>query len=384
MHSLFARDPDLCFLNAGTLSRVPLSVMTAMEKVRREEELNPTKAVFLSAAHFWKAQADLAPFFGADPKDLFFRSNITAALNDFFFALEQIGSGEFVATGFEYGATMNLARVRAAQLGLGFRVLPMPIGPQVSAAELEEAVVAGFGPQTKVLVLSHVATALGAVFPVGAIAKKARERGILTVVDGAHAVGALLLNLRDLDVDFYGGNLHKWFMAPKGTAFGWVNPRIQSRLEWKFGGWASFELPSHYQGFEGGQEAARRLFQGTMDTAPFQALPLVKEFWLEHGPDRLRALLASRQELCARLAEEEGWDRVSPREPGALGPLVSFRIPPTWPQLAPGELAAKIYHEKKVQLAIPQVQGESVVRLSPGIYSTEEEIHRAFERLRSL
>jgi isopenicillin-N epimerase len=378
--TLFATEPGLAFLNAGSLCRTPLEVLEAMIQLRREGEQNPTIDVFRGPSRLWEAQVRLAPFLGADPQDLFLRPNITSALNDFLFGLEP-ERGEVLVTGMEYGATVNLSRLMALQRGMEFRSVPLPLGPEITAPELESAVTSAFSPATKLLVVSHVVTGTGTILPVAAIASAARKKGIVVVVDGAHAVGALPLQLEAIGADFYGGNFHKWFMGPRGTAFGWVHPRWKGRIRWKFGGWASFGPSAAFAGFGGDEECARRVFPGTMDTTPFQVLPQVLEFWERHGIEALRSRQAALRDLAATEAEALGWVRASPRDPSLLGPLVAFERPTDWPEGSVVEQATRIFKECRVQLLLPQVQGKTLVRLSPGVYSTEKEVREGVARL---
>lgn len=377
----FHRDDSYVLLNAGSLSRTPLAVLDFMDARRRAEEGNPTKAVFESAGVFWRAQQKVAAFLGVEPNHLYLRSNITSALNDFLFALE-LGQGEILLTGMEYGATANLVKVRAAQLGLSVRAASLPMNPEITSTDLLEAVASQFTDQTRALVLSHVLTGTGTILPIQQIAEEAKKRGIIVIVDGAHAVGSLPLDISRLGVDFYGGNFHKWFLGPKGTAFGWVNPRLMEQLEWKFGGWASFEIPDSYFGFEGDAEAARRIFPGTMDSGPFAALEEVVKFWQHHGADNLRARQTKLRDHCAALAEEAGFQRVSPSAASLLGPLVAFAKPAHWPAGSAVEITRRIFRECAVQIVLPVVQGQAVVRFSPGVYSSEKEIEAGMGRLK--
>lgn len=340
-----------------------------------EEERNPTYAVYRGPGQLWEAQSALAPFLGVSAEDLFLRSNITLAMSDFIFALEL--SGEFLQTDVEYGAISQIYRARAEQLGCAWRQCPIPVGKNVQSSDLVQAVVSAFTPKTKVLLLSHIVTGTGVLMPVAEIAQEARRRGILVLVDGAHAVGALPLDVQSLGVDFYGGNLHKWFLAPKGAAFGWVRPGLA--VKWKFGGWATFGKLAHYEEFLGSDEAARRAYSGTMDLTPFAMIPLMVDFWQNHGK-KLRARQKELLDLAAAAAEKMGWERITPE---GAAPLATFRLPKSWPTMPPVQLAKKIFHEAKVQLALPVVQGETMVRLSPPAYASETEVLRGMERLAS-
>jgi selenocysteine lyase/cysteine desulfurase len=77
-------------------------------------------------------------------------------------------------------------------------------------------------PRTKVLHFCHITNLTGQIFPVQNLARMARSRGIITIVDGAHAAAHFPFKLRDLEMDYYGTSLHKWLLAPTGTGFLYV------------------------------------------------------------------------------------------------------------------------------------------------------------------
>lgn len=383
--SLFVQDPSFSHLNAGTRTRVPLAALDFMAREYREQEKNPTKAMFTGYDRLWGVQQRLAAFLGADPRHIFLRANVTAAFNDFLFALPAMPQGELVATGWEYGGILGAARQWAKVNGHGLRHSPLALKPDWTEDDLADAVEASLGPDTRVLLVSHVATGTGAILPVAKIAARARARGVVTVIDGAHAVGALPVSLAEMpEADFYAGNFHKWFLGPEGTGFGWVHPRWEDRLTWKFGGWASERPPGFYQGFGGGDlETCRRFFPGTIDRVPFLALGEVLSFWEAQGPDRLRARQRALLSLAAREAEALGWERVSPEDSALLGPLVAYKRPAGWGSEAAdtAALATRIYLEAGVQLALPVVQGTPLVRFSPGVYARDEEVSQGLARL---
>jgi isopenicillin-N epimerase len=378
----FIKDDTFSHLNAGTRTRTPLRVLDFIERERRDSERNPTKAMFTGYDRIWDVQKRLGAFLGADPHDLFLRNNVTSAFNDFLFALPPLERGEVVATGWEYGGTVGLLQHWARLRGHPFRSAPLELHPGWDSAALARAVLGALRSDTRVLLVSHVATGTGTILPVKEITAAARAKGILVLIDGAHAVGALPLALGDLAPDFYGGNFHKWFLGPEGTGFGWVHPTWVDRLDWPFGGWASETPPSFYQGFgDKRAETCRRFFPGTIDRVPFLALGEVLSFWEEYGPDRLRARQAALRDLVIERALANGY---TPRSPLArreiLGPVVAFDRPAGWV----GEhsaLATRLYYEAKVQLALPDIQGVKLVRFSPGVHATEQEIRAAFESL---
>lgn len=380
---LFTASPGIFFLNAGTRSKTLLSALSAIEKYVRDDEENPTKGFYTSYPKLWETQMRMSKFLGCDPKEFYFRPNVTEALGHFLFSLSLPSSGEILVTEWEYGATSEMAKLRAQQSGLGFRVIPLPLDPPLSRGDLIQRIVSALRPESRVLVMSHVATSLGVILPMEEIAREAHKRGIITIIDGAHAAGSLELSQAFSDnIDFYGGNLHKWFMGPRGTAFGWVHPRWRGKLDWKFGGWASFGFPSFYQNFgDGDEETARRLIPGTFDSSPFFALNEVLDFWEMYGVNAIRAHQKSQLQKVIQAATKIGLERVGPTDAELQGPLVAFKVPFRWKREEDKMLATEIYYDAKVQLAVPKASGQDVVRFSPGIYTTEQEILGAFEAL---
>jgi isopenicillin-N epimerase len=376
--SHFIADPTFIHLNAGSLTKTPLSVLQFQESFRREQEKNPTRSLYLAPKIFSAAQEFLAREFGCVPEDLFFRSNITSALNDFLFGVPLQGE-EILITSWEYGATHNLAKLRAQQSGWKLRIVDLPVGEEITAQEIAERIAAAVTEKTGMLVVSHVATGLGTILPLAEIIRDAQAKGCVVVVDGAHAPGALSLNIQAFGADFYGGNLHKWFLGPWGTAFGWVHPKWRGKIAWKFGGWASFSVPSHFSGVLQDPEAAQRFFPGTMDPAPFAALEALGSFWQTHGRENLRAYQKSLRVLVETRGKEMGWQVLSPRE--NLGPLYTFALPKAWQGIP--NLAYRLYTEANVQVAIPNMNGEPVLRFSPGVYVTKDEVELGLQKLHS-
>jgi isopenicillin-N epimerase len=389
--SLFPVSNDLIYLNSGTHSICPRSVTQSVCEALRYIEKNPTANLFESWARLWEIQGRLGKFLNARPDDLFLRSSVTAALGELLLGTP-LSPGEILVSDMEYGAIVNIARFRAEQDGRALRKFHIPSSAADFAAYDEEKllalVVSELRPETRLLLLSHVMTGTGLRLPVREIARETRKRGILLAVDGAHATGALPLDFADLeDVDFYGGSLHKWVMAPKGTSFGWVPERNQASLSPRQPGWTTYELPSPFKEFGGGGHAfaARFLLSTSLDFAPFQGIVDALDFWATHTPEKIRSRLSSLQTYLENQlrAAAPRWKLLTPTHSTSRGPLLAYELPPR--QQALGfDLQRQLLKDHGLQVAVSYLQDRWVLRLSPHIYNDEPELKRAVSILTSV
>jgi isopenicillin-N epimerase len=157
-------------------------------------------------------------------------TNATVGLNIVARSLDLHPGDEVLSTDHEYGALDRTWRFLCAKRGAKYIRQPVPV-PIASAADVVEAVWSGVTEQTRVLFISHITSPTAIIFPIKPLIDRARERGIVTIVDGAHAPGQIDLNLRELGADYYSGNLHKWLMSPKGSAFLYVRKEMQHLVE---------------------------------------------------------------------------------------------------------------------------------------------------------
>jgi isopenicillin-N epimerase len=380
----FDHDPALAYLNWGTHSMTPLRVLDAVQRYQREYESNPTQGYIESYARLWSVQEELAAWFRADPRDLILRTNVSEVMNAFILGMVLEPSCEILATELEYMAILAQCRFRAERDGLALRTFELPTG-KVKASALVDAVTSALSEKTRMLVVSQVISGTGIVLPILEIARETRKRGVLLVVDGAHSPGTVSLDFSAMDdVDFFGGNLHKWFMGPKGTAFGWVNRRHQASLLPLQAGWTTYNCGKPFTDYGGGSEFQGRLAMiGCRDFAPFYAIHDTISFWRDHGgDDALRAELYKLQDsFRERLEKELKLEPISP-PPGPLrGPLVAFALPPDVDGKA---LQQKLLEDHRVQiLSTMKIKGNFALRVSPHFSSSEDELERAIDALKA-
>lgn len=293
--------PDITFLNHGSFGACPRPVFATYQQWQSALEADPVEFLGRRIDDLLReARLPLAAYLGTQADHLVFVPNTTAGVNIVARSL-QLGPGdEVLATDHEYGASDRTWRFLCTQRGMSYINQPIPL-PLESEEEMVEQFWQGVTPRTKVIFISHITSPTALIFPVAKICQRAREAGILTVIDGAHAPGQVPLNLEEIGADFYIGNCHKWLCAPKGSAFLYASPERQALLQPLIVSWGYESLKpgiSSFQDYFG--------WVGTDDPAAFLSVPAAIAFQHEHNWDAVREacheLAASaRQEIASLL-----------------------------------------------------------------------------------
>ena len=231
MRDQFLLDPNVVFLNHGSYGATPRIVFERYQAWQLELEHQPVDFIGRRAKDLLQnAREKLANYFHACPENLVYMTNVTVALNAVARSLQLNPDDEVLTTDQEYGAMNRMWRFSSGKQG--FKYINVPINLPVTTPENYIADLwKGVTDHTRVIFLSHISSPTSIIAPIREICRKAREQGILTVIDGAHVAGQLPLDLEDLGADFYGGNLHKWLCAPKGAGFLYAAPQVQHLLE---------------------------------------------------------------------------------------------------------------------------------------------------------
>jgi isopenicillin-N epimerase len=242
--------------------------------------------------------------------------------------------------------------------------VPIPL-PLRDASEVVDALFAAANERTRVVYVSHVTSETALVLPVNEIVSRARELGLLTIVDGAHAPAQVPLDLTELGADFYSGNCHKWLMAPKGAGFLHAQPEHQERVDAAIVSW----------GYTGGRTFSERIeMQGTRDPAAWLAVPDAIRFQAERDWDSVtercrRLTREARVELCELLGTE-------PIAPDAmLAQMATARLP----RSAPG-LSERLFTRDRVEIPLAGAEN-NLIRLSVAAYTTRDEVDRLLAAL---
>ena len=315
-------DPTVANLNTGSFGPLPRVVFERVTELRRRLAEEPM-AFFVRELPplLWHARERLAQFIGGRPERLVFTENVTTAINLVASSLAIAAPGEILLTDHEYGA-MHWAWERAAQRqGLTLRTFPLPVMPH-SPQEIVEAACAAMTERTRLFFFSHVLSPTGMVLPARALCAEARRRGVLTVVDGAHAPAFVPLDVADIDADFYGANCHKWLLAPMGSGFLYFARRMEDRLQPLQVSWGWHHDRSRLDECDewGMTPRLRALeFEGTRDPCPWLVIPEAIDFQAGIGWERIRKRIA---QLVAHVRRQiDGLEPMTPANPALHGPM---------------------------------------------------------------
>ncbi len=220
---------------------------------------------------------------------------MSVAINIVAAGLRLAAPGEILMTDHEYGA-MQWCWERAAQRqGLTIRTFPLPI-LAASPREVVAAAVAAMNERTRLFFFSHVLSPTGMVLPAQELCAEARRRGIVTMVDGAHAVAFVPLDMEAIGADFYGANCHKWLLAPTGSGFLYLHPASLDRLQPLQVSWGYRPDPRRLDERDDRGSTYRIQqfeFEGTRDPCPWIAVESALDFQAELGFERIRRASAS-------------------------------------------------------------------------------------------
>ena len=362
---------DWAMLNNGSFGACPEPVFAEYQRWQRVMETHPADIMMRETEHLQAAREPLAAYLGTGADRLAFVANATLGVN---FAVRAVMGAlapgdEVLASSQEYPACNNAWRHHCQRAGVSYVEQSLTL-PVASADELVEALFAGVGPRTRVLFISHIAAPTALTLPVAQICRRAREAGLITVVDGAHVPGQRSLALDQVGADFYTGNCHKWMCAPKGTAFLYASPVAERLLQPLVisHGWSQLarsERPLH--------DYVERL--GTRDLSPFLAVPAAIDYMASHDWPQVRArchrmVVATKRAIEQDLADGAGVEPLCPETEEWFAQMAAIRLP------AGADVAAfgRLLEEARVEMPFWTVGDMRIARLCVQSYTNQSEL----------
>jgi L-cysteine/cystine lyase len=368
------------YLNAGTCGPLPAETAAAMAELA-DWELRLGRASpdnYLDVLQrMEEARASIAAIIAADTRDIALTHAATEALNVAAWGIDwQPGQRAVSARNFEHaGLLSGLYTIRDR---LGIELDLVDIGAGGDHDRVLTALDAAIRPGTRLVSLSHVSHATGAVLPIAEIAALAHARGALLAVDGAQAVGAIPVDVVALGVDLYAIAGQKWLLGPEGTGALYVAPAALDRIRTTYASFWAFE-DQDMAGSARSWASARR-FEGTSGINHSLIVGLARSCgWLSMYVGIGWALErgAALARLTAdRLASTAGVTLITPRE--AMAGLVTFRVEGWSAQGVLDELGARTFVIARV------IEGLDAVRFSVGWFNTQDELERVLRLVAEL
>jgi len=393
-HALLAEFPlerDGIYLNHGTVGVTPLAVMRARAAILEEIERHPARFMLrdlmsldaTTAAtpgdgvlRLRAAAARIAAFLGCRSDGLVFVDNATSGICAVLRSLDLRPGDEILLPDLAYSGILRAATFIARERGAVVTTFALPF-PASTPERMVDALAEAITPRTRVALLDHVTSETALVMPLAAMASLCRARGVAVLVDGAHAPGAIAVDIAGLGVDWYVANLHKWAFAPRATGVLWAAPHRRSDLHPTVISW----------GVTHDDWLAEFDWTGTRDPSPWLAAPAGIDFIEQRlGTDAMRAYNhALAWEGAQRLAMR--WDRPFDTPEAMVGCMVAVPLPE---RLGPADAASaqrvrdRLLFDHRIEVPVLASSGLLWARLSVQVYNEAGDIDRLAEAVETL
>lgn len=358
----FQLDPKFTYLNHGSFGACPLPIFEEREKWQREIEKQPVTFIDEKALNLldW-SRDELSKFIHCDKNDLVYFPNPTTALNMVIKSLDLNPGDEVISSNHEYGAIEKTWEFMSRKKGFSYKALEIPF--PVTEEYFIDIFKKNFNKNTRILFLSHITSPTGIIFPVEKVCKIAKEFGIITIIDGAHAPAHIELNLDKLDIDIYTGACHKWMLCPKGVSFLYASKDFQKYLEplvvsW---GWES-DNPSDSKFLDYNQ------YQGTNDISAYLTVPKAIEFLGENNWEAIKKDCRNKiLETRELLLKTTGTNPICDEK--LLGQMTSVKL-----NISDSDSLYRYLKINNIEIPIIKWNGIILLRVSFQCYNTMEQI----------
>lgn len=377
LKELFLLDPTVVFLNHGSFGACPRPVFEEYQQWQCRLEEQPVKFIGRDlGGYLHHARQVLGDYVGSPANDLVYIPNATFGINIVGRSLPLGPGDEVLATDHEYGANDRLWTFLGRKQGFSYVRQPVPL-PATSPAEIVEQIWQGVTPRTRLIFLSHITSCSALRLPVEEICRRAREAGILTLIDGAHAPGHIPLDMQAIGADFYAGNCHKWLCAPKGAAFLYARPERQAMLEPLIVSW----------GWEAEKQSDslfidHQQWLGTNDPAAWLAVPAAIQFQAAHNWPAVQAQCHQlAHQAIDRIGQLTGLPALYADDAGFYHQMAIAALPPI------ADLAAfknRLYDEYRVEIPLIAWQGYQFIRISVQAYNSQTDVDSLINALNAL
>jgi len=375
LKSLFMLNPNIIYLNHGSFGACPKLIFESLINYQKMLEFDPVKHLAYDVYnHLENSRKALSKYINCNKNDVVFSPNPSTALNTVIRSLNLKENDEILTTDHEYGALDKAWKFICKKTGAKYiqQTIPLPLHTK---EEFIEHFSKGLTNKTKIIFISHITSSTALIFPVKEICKIAKDKGIISIVDGAHAPAQIKLDIKNINPDIYVGACHKWMCSPKGVSFLYAKKEIQSMIEPLVISWGyEPENNSNSQFLDFHQ------WQGTKDMSAFLTIPdtinfLNKYNWRNVTKECYDINLWAREQINNLLKKEP----LASKE--FIGQMSSFYYDIKEDVF---DFNVKFYLKYKIQIPFIEWKDKTLMRISIQAYNNKKDIFKLLEALDDL
>jgi isopenicillin-N epimerase len=357
---------DITFLNFGSFGACPRPVFERYQQYQLELEQEPVEFITNTGLKYLKESRNaLANFVGCAADDLVYVVNPSYAVNIVAKSFPLQSGDEVLTTAIEYGACDKTWNYYCKKVGAKYVKQPITF-PLTSKEKFVEDFFKGLTAKTKIVFISHITSSTALRLPVEEICAIAKTKGLITIVDGAHAPAQIDLHIDSLQADVYVGACHKWMMAPKGASFLYVKKELQSMFDPLVISWgydALFPSPSLFLDYHQAQ--------GTRDFSAFLTVPTAIKFMEENNwktvSQHCRQLNIDNIKSFAALLNTTP---LTQNTNDFIVQMCSTKIKTSEPE----KLHQHLFEKYKIQVPIMRLNEDVFVRYSLQVFNTQNDL----------
>lgn len=367
---------DITFLNFGSFGACPKPIFEKYQQFQLELEQEPVQFITANGLKYLETSRQaLGNYLHCDKDDLVYVTNPSYAVNAVAKSFGLKPGDEILTSSLEYGACDKAWEYYCEKTGAVYVKQPISL-PVQSKEEFVTEFFKGLSSKTKLVFISHITSSTGLRLPVEAVCAAAKEKGIMTFVDGAHAPGQVPLNLQDSPFDMYTGACHKWMMTPKGSSFLYVKKEYQQMVDPLIVSWGYKALfPSHSTFLDYHQ------MNGTRDYSAFLTIPTAIQFMKENNWTEVAAqcrilVQQNAAAFCALLGSEP----LAPVNDDFILQLFSAEIKAPEPE----KLYRHFFDTYKIEIPVMRHGNKVFLRYSINAFNSQQDLDTLFAAIKDI
>ena len=376
MKQYFQLRDDITYLNFGSFGACPKPVFEQYQQFQLELEQEPVQFITVNGLNYLAAAREaLGNYLHCDKDDLVYVTNPSYAVNAVAKSFDLKPGDEILTTDLEYGACDKTWEYYCQKAGSKYirQHIPLPIQ---SKEEFVAEFFKGLSSKTRLVFISHITSSTGLRLPVDEICAIAKEKGLLTFVDGAHAPGQIPLHLEDSSFDFYTGACHKWMMTPKGSSFLYVKKEQQHKIDPLVISWGYKALAPSDSLFLDYHQT-----NGTRDYSAFLTIPAAIQFMNQHNWEQVAANCRQLvQSNASALCELLGATPLAPVTDDFILQLYSAQIKTSEPE----KLYRHFFDMYKIEIPVMRHGDKVYLRYSINAFNSQEDLDKLFAAIKEI